>query len=70
MFLLIHARNIWDLMDHVIAEGNRIFANTNRKDTWMMYYDHLKIWWEKESQDYLQSLPSPIVGNPNRTWYD
>ena len=36
----------------------------------MTYHDHLKIWWEKESQDYLKSLPCPIEGNPNRTWYD
>jgi len=54
-------------MDHIIAEGNCIFADTDRKDTWMIYHDHLKIWWEKESQEYLKSLPCPIEGNPNRT---
>jgi hypothetical protein len=37
---------------------------------WLIYHDHLKIWWEKESQDYLKSLPCPIKGNPDRTWYD
>jgi hypothetical protein len=37
----------------------------------MIYHNHLKmIWWEKDSQDYLKSLPCPIEGNPNRTWYD
>jgi hypothetical protein len=36
----------------------------------MIYHDHLKIWWEKDSQEYLKSLPCPIEGNPNRTWYD
>ena len=57
-------------MDHVITEGNRIWAGTGCEDTWMIYHDHLKIWWEKESQDYLRSLPCPIEGNPTRTWYD
>jgi hypothetical protein len=36
----------------------------------MIYHDHLKIWWEKESQDYLKSLPCPIDGYPTRTWWD
>jgi hypothetical protein len=53
-----------------MAEGNRIWAGTGREDTWMMYHDALSVWWEKESQDYLKSLPCPIEGNPNRTWYD
>lgn len=57
-------------MDHVIAEGKRIWTGTQREETWMIYHDHLKIWWEKDSQDYLKSLPCPIPGNPNRTWYD
>jgi hypothetical protein len=57
-------------MDHIIAEGERIFGNTRHKNTWMIYHDHLKIWWEKDSQDYLKSLPCSIDGNPYRTWYD
>lgn len=57
-------------MDHVIAEGNRIWAGTQREDTWMIYHDHLKIWWEQDSQNYLKSLPCSTQGNPNRTWYD
>jgi hypothetical protein len=40
-------------MDHVISEGKRIWAGTDREETWMIYHDHLKIWWEKESHDYL-----------------
>jgi hypothetical protein len=63
-------RNIKDLMNHVIEEGNRIWEGTRRAETWMIYHDHLKIWWEKESQEYLKTLPCPIEGNPNRTWYD
>ena len=62
-------RNVKDLMDHVIMEGNQIWAGTECKDMWMIYHDQLKIWWEKDSQDYLRSLPCPIEGNPNHTWY-
>jgi len=58
------------LVDHIIAEGNRIFANTNRKDTWMIYHDHLKILWEKDTIEYMKSLKCPIEGNPNRTWFN
>jgi hypothetical protein len=57
-------------MDHVISEGSRIWAGTERENTWMIYHDHLTIWWEKDSQAYLKTLPCPIPGNPNRTWYD
>jgi hypothetical protein len=63
-------RNVKDLMDHVIAKGNCIWEVIKRDKTWMIYHDHLKIWWEKDSQDYLKSIPCPIVGNPSRTWYD
>jgi hypothetical protein len=59
-----------DVMDHTIAEGSRIYKGTKREDTWLIYHDHLKIWWEKESQEYLKSLPCPIEGNPSRTWWD
>jgi hypothetical protein len=47
-------------------------TDDREEDTWMNYHDRLKIWWEKESdsQDYLKSLPCPVEGNPNRTWYD
>lgn len=57
-------------MDHIIREGSQIYEGTGREHTWLIYHDHLKIWWEKESQDYLKSLPCPIEGNPSRTWYD
>ena len=57
-------------MDHIISEGNRVYKDTGRENTWMIYHDHLKIWWEKESQEYLKSLKCPIEGAPSRTWYD
>jgi hypothetical protein len=62
--------NVRDLMDHMISEGERIFADSPRKETWMIYHDHLKIYWEKDSQDYLKSLPCPIPGWESRTWWD
>jgi hypothetical protein len=43
---------------------------SHRADTWMIYHDHLKIWWEKKPKDYLKSLPCPIPGNLIRTLYD
>jgi hypothetical protein len=55
-------KSIEHLMDHIISEGTRIFSGTKRADTWMIYHDHLKIWWEKQSQNYLKSLPCPIEG--------
>jgi hypothetical protein len=57
-------------MDHIIAEGNRVFKGTKREDTWLIFHDHLKIWWEKELQEYLKTLACPIEGNPRRTWWD
>jgi hypothetical protein len=63
-------RSIQHLIDHLIDRGNKMFEDTNRKDTWMIYHDHLKILWEKDSIAYMKSLPCPIDGNPNRTWFD
>jgi hypothetical protein len=68
--IVVKTRTIRDLMDHIIAEGNRVYKDTKREDTWLIYHDHLNIWWEKESQEYLKSLPCPIEGNPSRTWWD
>jgi hypothetical protein len=68
--IVVKTRTITDLMDHIIAEGNRVYKGTKREDTWLIFHDHLKIWWEKESQEYLKSLPCPIEGSPSRTWWD
>jgi hypothetical protein len=68
--VFVATRSTKDLMDHVIAEGKRVYRDTRREHTWLIYHDHLVIWWEKESQEYLKSLPCPIEGNPSRTWYD
>jgi hypothetical protein len=63
-------RSVKQLMDHVISEGIRIFADSNCAHTWMIYHDHLKIWWEKETQAYLKTLPCPIEGWESQTWYN
>jgi hypothetical protein len=50
------------MMDHIISEGNRVYKNTSREHTWLIYYDHLKIWWEKESKCTMHySKPSSLV---------
>ena len=46
--------NVTDLMDHAIEEGNRLFANTPFKDTWVMYHDALSQWWSKEAQEHFR----------------
>lgn len=61
---------ISEMVDHVIEEGNKMFKNTIWADTWTIYHDHLKIWWEKETQEHLKNMACPIEGWPERTWYD
>jgi hypothetical protein len=68
--VIVVKRSIKDLTDHVIAEGNRVYKEMTREHTLLIYHDHLKIWWEKESQEYLKTLPCPIQGSPSRTWQD
>ena len=41
------------LIDHVIAEGNRLFPDTRYADTWVIYA--LPQWWETAAQKYLAS---------------
>jgi hypothetical protein len=52
----------------MISEGNHVYKGTSCEHTWFIYHDHLKIWWEKESQTYIKSLKCPIEDNPSRTW--
>jgi hypothetical protein len=65
-------KSITDMIDHIISEGNRIFHGTAREETWMIYHDHLKILWEKETLDYLKTLKCEGSQGqfPGRTWYD
>eukprot|EP00966_Prymnesium_polylepis_P280235 6475081-Prymnesium_polylepis.1 len=49
-------RCVTDLMDHVVAEGNRLFADTPYASTWVIMHDALSTWWEKAAQEHLAAL--------------
>ena len=55
--------SIIDLIDHTISEGNRLFADTRFRDTWLIYHDALPQWWESAAQEYIASL-----GFGDRQW--
>ena len=40
-------------MDHVIDDGNRLFADTRYKNSWVIYHDALPQWWEADAQAHL-----------------
>ena len=43
-----------ELIDHVIAESDALYAGTKYATTYFIYHDALTAWWEKEAQDYLE----------------
>ena len=45
--------SIQRLVDHVIAEGNRLFEDTRWKTSWKVYHDALPQWWERRTQEYI-----------------
>ena len=47
--------SIRELIDHVIDEGNRIFADTRYASSWIIYHDALPQWWETAAQLYIAS---------------
>jgi hypothetical protein len=47
---------ITDIMDHVVAESTKIYANTPVANTFMLFHVGLSTWWEKEAQEYLATL--------------
>ena len=47
--------NVCDIMDHVVEEGNRLFAGTPFADCWLIYHDALSQWWSKGAQDYIET---------------
>jgi hypothetical protein len=66
-------RSCHQMIDHLIKEGEKIWNGTKREHTWMIYHDHLKIFWEKETIEYLKSLKCPIPrddSTTNRTWFE
>ena len=42
--------NVNTMIDHVVAEGNRLFAGTRHADDWVIYHDALGSWWTKAAQ--------------------
>ena len=52
-----------ELMDHVIEQGDTLFADTDYAGSWIICHDALSAWWEKEAQDYLASR-----GFKDRQW--
>jgi hypothetical protein len=68
-------RSCHQLIDHLIEEGKKIWSGTKREHTWMVYHDHLKIFWEAETIEYMKSKKCPIPHDDsefsrNRTWFD
>ena len=55
--------SIQGLVDHVIQEGNRLFADTRWKDSWKIYHDALPQWWERKTQEYIEER-----GFKDRQW--
>ena len=47
--------SIKELIDHVIDEGNRLFADTRYKNSWVIYHDALPQWWEATAQAHIAS---------------
>ena len=45
--------------DHLVAEGDRLFADTPYANTWVIYHDALSQWWEKGTQAHLLALGFP-----------
>ena len=39
------------LMDHAIAQGDKLFEGTKYADSWWIYHDHLSAWWEAGAQE-------------------
>ena len=48
-----------DWADHVVSEGNRLFADTPFAESWVIYHDALTQWWEPDTQAHLLSLGFP-----------
>ncbi len=51
---------VTELMDHVIAEGNCLFAGTPFAKTWIVFHDALSQWWEAGAQEYMLSRGFPL----------
>lgn len=43
-------------MDHVATESMKIYGGTAAEGSFKIFHDGLSLWWEKDSQDYLNSI--------------
>jgi hypothetical protein len=48
--------NIADIMNHVVLESIKMYEGTNELNTFVIFHDGLKQWWEKEAQEHMASL--------------
>jgi hypothetical protein len=44
---------ITEIIDHVIDQGNILYAGTTRAEDWKIYHDRLPTWWEAAAQQYI-----------------
>jgi hypothetical protein len=44
---------VTEYVDHIIAQGDRIFAGTEAEGKWFIFHDSLNIWTSKDTQQYL-----------------
>ena len=47
---------IAEIMLHVVTQPQAIYAGTAEFDTFLIYHDGLKQWWERSAQNYLAYL--------------
>ena len=47
--------DVTKIMDHIIEQGNILFADTPYRDTWYIYHDALSSWWSKGAQAYIET---------------
>jgi hypothetical protein len=65
---------VTDMMDHVVAESAKIYANTPEANSFMIFHDGLSAWWEKEAQEHMTELGFQdrqlvSIGSTNRGTY-
>lgn len=50
---------VTDLINHVIAEGDKLFAQTLFASNWVIFHDALSQWWEAGAQAHLAARGFP-----------
>jgi hypothetical protein len=51
-----HLCSINDIIQHVITESVKAYANTDRAEDFFIFHDGLTCWWTEESQAFIESL--------------